>query len=372
MKLKILISIILLSILFTGCSKREQLDERMIIQGVGIDRIDGIFNITIQQFSASGSSEKEAEAQVVKAKGTSVMEAFLDLSLQTGKDPMYSQNFLIVIGEDTAYNGVNDILDFFIRYYESRPTVRIIIAKGKAEEVLSLKQNDKLVLAKEIDAIASSEILNSKVMLSNLFQFVSSLKNITAEPNASAVSVIDDDGEKVLTADGTAIFNGDKLVGFMDLETTKGALLINNRIKNGTEVIDVDSVGRVTFSLEESKAKVKFGVSDGEPVYNIKIKVNTNIYDIEGDVLGRLPSEAFDIMQKSLEDRIKALAYQAIYKSVYEYGSDVFGFGRIALRSDKKYFKSIENNWVQEMKDSKYNVNVKVKICNTGQGIGRK
>lgn len=372
MKVRFIILLFLIFNIFfiAGCSNIEQLDDKMIIHGVGIDRVENTFELTIQQFSVTGSNEKEEGAQVVKTKGNSLMDAFSDLSLQTGKTPMFSQNLVLAIGEETAYNGINDILDFFVRYYESRPTVKIIIVKGKAESVLSFKKDDKLIMAKDIMAITESERINSKVMSSNIFQFVGALKNSTLNPIASIVSVERQNDEEILAANGTAVFKNDKLAGFIDTNSTRGALIINNRLNGGTEVIDVESVGKVSYSLEKSKSKVKFKLENGKPVYNIIIKINTNIYEIERDIKNQLPDNAFNLMEEALISRIKTITSQAIYKSIFEYNSDIFGFGQIALKSDKEYFRTVENNWDQAMKEAKYNIDVSVKIDDTGQGVG--
>ena len=372
MKVRFIILLFLIFNIFfiAGCSNIEQLDDKMIIHGVGIDRVENTFELTIQQFSVTGSNEKEEGAQVVKTKGNSLMDAFSDLSLQTGKTPMFSQNLVLAIGEETAYNGINDILDFFVRYYESRPTVKIIIVKGKAESVLSFKKDDKLIMAKDIMAITESERINSKVMSSNIFQFVGALKNSTLDPIASIVSVERQNDEEILAANGTAVFKNDKLAGFIDTNSTRGALIINNRLNGGTEVIDVESVGKVSYSLEKSKSKVKFKLENGKPVYNIIIKINTNIYEIERDIKTQLPDNAFNLMEEALISRIKTITSQAIYKSIFEYNSDIFGFGQIALKSDKEYFRTVENNWDQAMKEAKYNIYVSVKIDDTGQGVG--
>ena len=372
MKVRFIILLFLIFNIFfiAGCSNIEQLDDKMIIHGVGIDRVENTFELTIQQFSVTGSNEKEEGAQVVKTKGNSLMDAFSDLSLQTGKTPMFSQNLVLAIGEETAYNGINDILDFFVRYYESRPTVKIIIVKGKAESVLSFKKDDKLIMAKDIMAITESERINSKVMSSNIFQFVGALKNSTLDPIASIVSVEMQNDEEILAANGTAVFKDDKLAGFIDTNSTRGALIINNRLNGGTEVIDVESVGKVSYSLEKSKSKVKFKLENGKPVYNIIIKINTNIYEIERDIKNQLPDSAFNLMEEALISRIKTITNQAIYKSIFEYNSDIFGFGQIALKSDKEYFRTVENNWDQAMKEAKYNIDVSVKIDDTGQGVG--
>ena len=372
MKVRFIILLFLIFNIFfiAGCSNIEQLDDKMIIHGVGIDRVENTFELTIQQFSVTGSNEKEEGAQVVKTKGNSLMDAFSDLSLQTGKTPMFSQNLVLAIGEETAYNGINDILDFFVRYYESRPTVKIIIVKGKAESVLSFKRDDKLIMAKDIMAITESERINSKVMSSNIFQFAGALKNSTLDPIASIVSVEMQNDEEILAANGTAVFKDDKLAGFIDTNSTRGALIINNRLNGGTEVIDVESVGKVSYSLEKSKSKVKFKLENGKPVYNIIIKINTNIYEIERDIKNQLPDNAFNLMEEALISRIKTITSQAIYKSIFEYNSDIFGFGQIALKSDKEYFRTVENNWDQAMKEAKYNIYVSVKIDDTGQGVG--
>ena len=58
------------TVLFTGCSHITQLHERLVVQGIGVDLVDGQYIVTMQVFDAlnSGSSGGE-EALVVSAQG---------------------------------------------------------------------------------------------------------------------------------------------------------------------------------------------------------------------------------------------------------------------------------------------------------------
>ena len=254
------------TVLFMGCSHITQLHERLVVQGIGVDLVDGQYIVTMQVFDAlnSGSSGGE-EALVVSAQGKSVMDAFTNVTLQTGKEPLYSQNMAVVIGEETAKQGINQVIDFFIRYYEARPEVDIFVVKDTALKLLRSKgENGKLIKAEDLSALAESGELNANAIPSTVRQVVSMLQSDTDDPRILALKLTERGEGFLVSADGTALFQDDKLVGYLDLDETQGAMMLQGKTTNGTQAMSLPDIGNVTYSFQgiDSEVEIKLRIKN--------------------------------------------------------------------------------------------------------------
>ena len=104
---------------------------------------------------SSTSSEEEGE-EFFKSEGETVLEALNNLSLLTGREPFYSHNYLVVFGRECAKEGLDSSLDFFVRYYNTRPAVKMFLAENTAEEVLGAEKDGKLLRMSELQQLANS------------------------------------------------------------------------------------------------------------------------------------------------------------------------------------------------------------------------
>lgn len=144
---------ILVAISCTGCTGAKQLSERLIIQGIGIDREDeGGYCLTLMYLDTESSTEEET-VKVLMAKGKSVMDAMANSISQTGKEPLYSQNLFLLLGMKTAQTGFEEALSFFTTYYEARPNVNVFVCENKAEALLTAEE----ITPQQIDTISQSE-----------------------------------------------------------------------------------------------------------------------------------------------------------------------------------------------------------------------
>ncbi len=371
MKLKFISLFFVIGLLFiSGCSGAKQIHERLLVQGIGVDKKDAVYTVTTQIFNTQGGpdmGEEKNSASVITADGRSVLDALTNITRITGKEPLYSQNLLVVIGEEAAKEGVSDIMDFFIRHYEARPSVDVFISKSEAKQTMNSKNGEQLIMAKEIAQLAKSEDLSSAVMPSNVLKFVSDLQSRKADPRAVSLLKREGDNGEEIIADGTAVFDGGKLSGYLDADQTRGALLIDGRVKNATEVLALEGVGNVTYTIVDSSSKIDVALSNGSPSFFISVSADANVYEIEQNKTEKLPNSYFEVMQEALQTKLKQLAEESIQKSVLEYKSDIFNFGRILFNKEPEYFKSIEDNWKEILQTSKYQVDVKVKIKRIGQ-----
>lgn len=357
-----------------GCNQVNQLNERLIVNGIGVDIEDGAYVVTMHVFDpekASANGEDTEDVIVVTGRGRSVLDAFHSIILQSGKEPLYSQNLVLIVGEETAKKGMNNVVDFFIRYYETRPSVELFVAKGlTAREVMNCKNQEQLISAKNIENLANSGQINAEQMHSNILTLVNRMQDGSSDGFMLALNMYQgDDGDGILYVDGIGVLKGDQLAGYLNVEETQGYLLMSGNAGNGTLVVPVEGVGNVSFTLVKGDSTIDTRVENGLPVYDISIEAELNLYEIDGNIHQKYNLDMFDKMEAAASQAIYDQCNQTIEKVIGEYQSDIFRFGRRLMQAQPEYFKTKADNWTSTYTQSTVHISVETNIRREGQEI---
>jgi len=71
-------------------------------------------------------------------------------------------------------------------------------------------------------------------------------------------------------------------------------------------------------------------------------------------------------VKKYASEMVKENVKSLIETVQRDFGSDIFGFGKVVYRRKPSLWHKIENNWDEEFKKAEADVNVEIKILNTG------
>lgn len=350
----------------SACSPGVELGDTLIIEGVGLDITeDGEYLLTIQVFDASNAEKDDTnKIEIVHSRGKSVLDAFGKASLQSGKELLYSQNRILVLGEQTAKNNsLNEVLDFFIRHYQTRPDVYIFVCKGEAGDILSTEKEGKPIGAKNILALGESGDIKIK---STVKQVVSDIKNETSDCCITAIDKADISGKEVLYESGLAAFKSDKLAGFIDIDSSVGVSLIKGDAKDQTLFVDMEDGSRMTFNLSKLKSSISFAPKDGQPAYIIDVKADLNLYEVDYSGID-LRSLSRKEVEKYSEEKLKEICYDAVDNSVGAYNCDILGFGKVMLKDDPEYYKEHINDYDATLEQATFELKVSAAIDVTGQ-----
>ena len=150
--LNLLLIFILPVIFFSfGIKKQNELHEKLTIQGIGIDLDNDKYKVTVQAYDYKNPEDKnEPKIKILECTGETVSEALENLKGSTGLYPFYSQNKIIIFGSSLAKKGLKKSIDFFTRYYENRPSVKLRVAENEASEIIKSKVENKEIKASEI------------------------------------------------------------------------------------------------------------------------------------------------------------------------------------------------------------------------------
>lgn len=146
------VAILLGAALLGGCWNRRELDTLAIVAGLGLDRDveTGKIQLTAQIIKpgevktvkvggaggGGGGGGKASAVWVIKSTGDTVFDAVRNMVTQSSRKLYFAHNQIIVIGKKTAEQGVWPLLDFFVRDHEIRWTIWVLVADGKASDVL--------------------------------------------------------------------------------------------------------------------------------------------------------------------------------------------------------------------------------------------
>lgn len=336
-----------------GCGGRE-LYERLLIHGVGVDADGEEFVVTVR---SSISPEDEGE-EYFECRGRSVLEALNSLALSTGRKPFYAHNYLVVFGEECARLGLDRCLDFFVRYYNTRPAVQMYLADGEAKDILSFKVNDRYLKMSELQQLGDSSRDTGRTVGVEILDFVNGVKRQGGSP---MLPVLRAEKEKIAIT-STAYFDGYVLKGFLNLQQTRGFLAVKNRLSAGEAVIKTQSHGTVTLTLAESGGGIQLNEKGGAlPDFLLKAKVVGDVSAVSGG-RSQMEAEGYGAIEEQLANEIKSEIRAAVNQAVIEDGCDIFGFGALIYRKNPEYWQKLRRNWNEAMSKCEYKIEVTASV----------
>ncbi len=361
-------------LMLTGCWNRRELNTLAVVMGVGIDK-------------AEEENEIVLTTQVIKAdklhseagKGSGDDKAYFNLS-NTGVDvfsilrknshkvsrKLYiPYNQVIIFGEDVAKEGIQDYLDFFMRDHEARLGVNILVAQGKASDVLDFEPDFGKVPASSIAQLLENRDATSQTAELKLVDF---MKCMACETVAAVVPMISAEGtgkEKRVEVSAGVVLKHGKMVGKLTEKETRGLLWVSDEIKSA--LLRVKS-GNIEATIETIKSKTKVTPilkKDGTIQIKISIKqVGTLGSQTEEESLDT--PEKIQQMNRATEQSIKEEIQQSIQKA-RELNADIFKFGEIIHQKHPKEWKTLEPEWDTLFQKLDVEMDVTAQIT----GIGR-
>ena len=364
-------------IMLCGCEKLgTEIVDLMIIQGIAIDVEDNGYYVCVQTLNNAQSSfsngENKAEQPSLQyhSRGDTIAEALERAVTVSGKEPLYAHNKIIRRGEKAAKKGLGDILDFFVRDYNTRPNVPLAVARGTtAQSVIEAKIEKDLITSEVIEDIINRSNIFGRAVQSRVLDTV----NLSKEPTSSVclpVVTVKDDGEyKELAADGTAVFDKDnKLKGYLDEEQTFGLMLVNEKTDKGVFNVTTSDGEKATLVIESISTHVKAYVNERDvPCFDVVIKASCDINEYLSKYESQLNAQALQRIKEAAAKKITELARDATQASQKKLGCDCFRFGRRLWFSERKVFESAKDRWDEHYANAVINTEARVTIRRVGE-----
>lgn len=363
------------ALLLCGCERASiELSEMMIIQGLGID-VDGDKIIAtvemlnnLQSSAVGGDDTGERRTRVFTSSGESISEAVNNITLKCGNAPLYAHARVVVLGKSAAKKDISDILDFFERDYNTKPSMLICIAKDcTAEEVIGANVTDNGVKSEVLEGILKTGNKLSLVPKIRVVDAVTVMEEETSSLKLPAISVIKNKDNDEFRLSGCAVFNKDNdFVSYIDEKDSSSMLYLDGRVEKGSLDVTLENGRRVSMLIVSSHSKYNIEIKDGLPVFNLKIKLYADLNEFGGGDFGAVDVKSLKEIsknaEKSLEEQVKSCT--ALLKD--ELGCDAARLGKRLSLKNGRYYNEVKDNWDDVYKKSTVNVTAEVIIRRTG------
>jgi spore germination protein KC len=354
-----------------GCWNYREIDDLAIVAGMAIDKSeDERYSMTVEIVEFSGQQEAREVSRVVTIEGRTIFDTARNGIAVLGKKLYWSHTHAVIVNEKVAEEGIIKVIDWFARDAETRADVNIFVSRGQsAKDVLKAREDKAHIKAFELREMIDNQQQLAKAPQIEIWEIANRIASKGTAAIAPVIELEKVDGRSAPRISGTAVFKGDKLIGFMDEEETKDMLFIQDEIKGGlliTVARENKEKEEVPMALEifKSKTKVKPRVQDGNINFKVDIETTVALAELEGteDYIDETKRKQLEeSVEKAMEERIGRL----IKKVQQQYGTDIFGFGDILRRDKVKAWHSLGGNWEDKFENMRVDVTVKVHIKNS-------
>jgi spore germination protein KC len=376
--------LIAMTLVLTGCWDQRELSDISLITGMALDKGEnGTFKLTVEGINTTELNNQTAQGNspsiVFSLEGDTIVELSHKMNIAFSRTLLYSHMRVFVISKDIASSGMMDFLDAFERSREFRDDFDIILAKeGEAADILqvvyTIQKSSSLKLMSQLEIASEAWGSTPAVQIND---FIRAFTSPGRQPVMAAVRIQGDpkkgnsvDNMKkphpdaVVVIDSMALFNKNKLVGFLSVEDTRNYLWTQNQLKRTTITVPCEDK-LATLKTTDSVTKLKGTIKNGKP--KIQVDIIMEGYFGGSTCEGSLDDpNTYKKVEKLTNQYVKEKVLGTIKTVQKDYGIDIFGFGEVVARQDYKNFKKVKDDWDEAFKDAEIDVGVNIKIRRAG------
>ncbi len=351
----LLLSTLFVMIILSSCS--PELSDYMIIKGFGIDYKNDEFTVTVRYIDAN-VPEGENNEKNFTVVGDTVFDALNKISLSSGQIPLYSSADYIVYGKGASQNGLNDAMDFFVRYFKAKPSVSVYISSEEASSILEFEKNDDLLSSETILNTTDNKENQGKTVENCVMDFIN---DMLGESKSALVPLLEIKEDEII-ANRSAVFYDYKLVDTLDEDMTKAFLAISGELKNQDFVVEDVNGGDITLEIMGANTKIKSEINDDKVSFTTDIELKVVIASVPLNITDL----SYEDLEKSLEEQYKQLIEKCFSNKMVE-KSDFFGFSEILYREETDFYKEHKNMLIDTFEKDFLTVNISTDFIKTGE-----
>jgi spore germination protein KC len=360
--------------LLSGCWDNHELDTLFIVTGIALDKANdpGQMDISLQigktKSNASDSDKSNSQqASTIQLQTTAytMMEGLMEFNRDSSRTLLLQHNQVLLMGSALAEQGIKDHIDLFLRDHESRMEVLVMIADGRADEVLSTQLEQEKIsgifLAREMQDLYSV----SPYYKIRMMDFASRLRDGTTSPIAPIVAVEETDNKPVIKLKGFAVFKNGEMIGRISNDEVLGYVYAMGDVKQYGVMADSD-LGRAVFHIVKLDTKRDVTLRpDGGVRVTLSVDATLNVGELRG-FNGMTPEDLMPYLVNLAQNKIRQ-RIAGTYRTTQALDADIYGIGTSVHREYPKEWKELKNRWDELFPDTELDVQVKVHIPATGQ-----
>ena len=281
-----------------------------------------------------------------------------------------SQCKVLVISEELATLGINSYISTLADDAEMSPHANIIISKSSALDFLNFSQPVlEDLTSKYYDLTMVSNTYSSYTKSVSLINFFSNMHDSFLEPVASLGSIRSNNENTQLGILGLVVFKNGKLACELTPLETICHMIISNEFESCKIQVpnpfDENAYMDVEVRLNK-RTKNSVSFINQTPYISCAINLSVKILSL-GEIItdssiDYKSNENLKLIENSINNYFSTQVYKYLDKVCKQFGSDIDGFGKYAV----KYFSTQEKwsnyNWLENYNKSFFDVSVNTTI----------
>ncbi|MBO5183949.1 MAG: Ger(x)C family spore germination protein [Bacilli bacterium] len=373
-KIFVVVFTLFILLLSSGCYNYKEINEMAIVSSIGIDKDDKNDKYIVSaQIMNSKESEDSEDSQIIvyTKEGDTIHEALRNVTLESPRKLYGNHLSKIVLSEEVAKEGIDNVLDTFNRLSEVRNEFIITVVKdNKASDVLKVLTSTETIPAEYVKlSLKIADETSGLTYTTKLDEFISLYLKKGIDPVVPVLK-IDKKSKKGTTIDNItttdpmskivienlAVTNKGKLETYLKSEEVIGYNFLRNQIQKMIIPVKCDDKNNYA-SIAILKNKTKSNTSKKDNKYIINFDINSEAIITEYNCESNLKNEkVIEKLEKDTEKKINRYIKKSLDKQKETKGK-FLGLERLIYLDYPKY------------KNEDYSVkyNVKVNLVRKGE-----
>lgn len=367
-----LLFILVSCMLLSGCWNYQGLNEIDIVTGIAVDKDEetGLYRLTFEMIDMIGGGEEgDPAAAYVEMEGETLFDAIRN-SKRRLINKLYGGNMqtLVISRQIAETEGVFGILEELLRDGEPRETMSVVISQEEtAKEILQTKGIDSQIISYEIHEMVEEDsrvtAATVNVPLYNAYNAIKGTGNVLVLP---AIRCVQNEEETVAEGNGIALFQGDRLTGFLSPAQTKLYLFVVDKLKGGVLSFPIrDPDESVSMEIKDSQTKTDVRYQDGQVTVNLSVKIKLNVMEMKTQ-LSLSQTQERETLERLAEEYLKESLRSFLEDVQREHKRDIFGLGRRIYQEDPDLWRSLEPEWDGLFAQASMQITVETELLSAG------
>lgn len=362
-KASILLSVLLLPLLLTGCFDYHDINKVTFPTSIIFDVDDLgqeiVYLDCIKPYRSTNDSSDKGRRIIYKGIGKTALEALNDINRASSFKLDYSQTRAYIFTEKASRKGIKKFLDLINNNSEFSMKPSAFVYYGDVEELLKTVSTDEEYLGLFLNDLVGKEKYNPRAVKSNINYYLSNILMGSNTALLTSISLEDNAIDKKIQIQGSSIFKDNVLAERIDIENSLIYNIMMGNAKSGTlEISNPESKENfITLQILDSNIRDKLEFKDGKYKLIKDVNVEVSVSEIQGELI--VDANALDYIKVNEEAYISGYA-EYLFNKYKKENLDIFDIDRLA----EMYYPN--ENIDNPLGVTELEVNTKLSIKGTG------
>lgn len=345
-----------------GCYDYSDIESELIVSGLAFDLTEDkngepLYLVTAEVVVSGGSSDRgsSSKSQIIQNADKTPLAAVKGITECSSKKLFFGHCKLLVLSEDIAKQGVSTVLDLVFRDRELRFSMDVAVAKDcKAYELFTVSTAISSVkayeLSKTVRTVGEMYGTSSPVTVNG---FLNDIYNGSGSVKVPCFTVAKNSEDKdIYYLDGGAVFNNDKLSGYIPSHKSIFCVIASGELERGTLTCFIQASSfPFTFNVTDSSVNIDLEKTRGGGTLTLNIDLSVSFAEIPEDMPYFSDTDA-DVIAGQISKYVSDNVFAVVKDTIERYGADIFNFTPKLAVFYPRYLSSFESmeNFLRTLK----------------------